>query len=1227
MRIYDFCSVANLNAFYMGGRMRFKPYIVLMILALSPIVSESLDINSFAKTSLINIDDSSIVGQDSAILNANVAKNVWLTYQGDSKHTGIYPISITKEIGGAIITCGIPSDGSLAVTGDFDHDGYLEVAVADSISSIFMCDYRGLEHNISLHDFVYELATTDLDGDGYEELIVGSVDHLFVIIGAEKIIDIDVYGYDGDFLLPMDHDNDGFVELVFENNTHILALNDDLTISIIASGFSTLRYLGAGDLDNDDQEEIIAVTDDSVVALEISGTEIWGVDFSCEVLPVLYDVDNDDRDEVIVGNINEVQIIDDDGKVVLELSLGAKGITIADMNNDGNVELYIKKYSIIYRADINGHYIEFVHWVTSFPIFLKNEDTGYMNAICIINGSLHLVTYNGSIIELFPKRFSTASNYLSASDLDLDGLPEIMAFQSYWGSYRLFIYRLMPKVKVSGIVDSNLKVVDYNVSKYHTYDEIKEIIYDIATSFPERVEVFSIGKSYGLDGNLTYDIIAVKITNGINNNKPAILVIGAHHARELITAEAALYLIVNLAEQYSHDSSITTLLDNFDVYIVPVLNVGGHDYALYFEWLRKNLRPVDEDLDGKIDEDPPEDLNNDGYIYKIWRYTNYWTTYGHEGDDDDGDGRPSEDPPGGVDLNRNYNYSWSNSGAYGDPSSEIYSGPYPLSEPETKALDSFMREIRPIFAMSLHSGEETIFYPWGTGHRIPFEYNLLTWTTYIAQLASGFGAMQSCSIYEAAGVWDDHAYGFYGIISFTPEIFTNERWPRSEVYSENGAVYYRAWGVKWHFNPFPEAIEDTCIKVLNMFLAVAHWFINVTNDNSYPVILDYDYQLIENNVVKFTIRAYDNESGIHLVKLVSYDDNQVIEKDLVLNQTLDAWVGSIKALKYVNITVVNRAGLKITKTLALSVIVREPMRGSWLNTRKVTISWDYTNASIIDHLELYLNDTLINSSIPTTVTRYTITVPSDGYYIVKILIIYVNGENSTVSVEFYVDTTPPIVEFISPQNNTSLCKSFVNLNWSASDNLGLSKYELYKNNILFRVLGPEIKSFIISKLEEGTYLIKLVAYDKAGNYASSTLIITIDLTPPSIIEVTYSPEQPREGENVAIKANISDNLSGIWKVLLYYKVNEENWVVLNMSKINSLWVAIIPGQGKSVSVEFYIEAYDVAGNIARSDTYSYTVMPIQQPWGITMEMLIILVIVTIIVIMVVITIYYRKQHK
>ncbi|MBT8397111.1 MAG: hypothetical protein KJN92_09100, partial [Gemmatimonadetes bacterium] len=171
---------------------------------------------------------------------------------------------------------------------------------------------------------------------------------------------------------------------------------------------------------------------------------------------------------------------------------------------------------------------------------------------------------------------------------------------------------------------------------------------------------------------------------------------------------------------YGADPELTSILDEYAFYIRPKFNPDGSDLALIHDQsLRSTPRPWDEDEDGEADEDPPEDLDRDGWIttMRIPDTEGGWfadprddrimvRTAGArrlpadeqavpagasryrvlaEGIDNDEDGRINEDGFGGIDMNRNFPRNWERvhlqSGA----------GPFPLSEPETYATVQFLQ--------------------------------------------------------------------------------------------------------------------------------------------------------------------------------------------------------------------------------------------------------------------------------------------------------------------------------------------------------------------------------------------------------------------------------------------------------------------------------------------------------------------------------------------------------
>ena len=217
--------------------------------------------------------------------------------------------------------------------------------------------------------------------------------------------------------------------------------------------------------------------------------------------------------------------------------------------------------------------------------------------------------------------------------------------------------------------------VDWN--RYYSTDETYRIMEAYAERHPDLTKLYSIGQSY--EGR---DLLVMEVTNRRNkraSRKPALYVDGGIHSGELTASAVTLYLMGHLLDNYGKDPRVTQLLDTRVFYLRPKFNPDGADLALLYDVpLRSSVRPWDEDGDGRVDEDPPEDLNGDGFITSMrvpdpdGRSTasandprimeaSSATTAAHaryrivsEGIDNDGDGRLNEDGIGGLDLNRNF---------------------------------------------------------------------------------------------------------------------------------------------------------------------------------------------------------------------------------------------------------------------------------------------------------------------------------------------------------------------------------------------------------------------------------------------------------------------------------------------------------------------------------------------------------------------------------------------
>ena len=372
--------------------------------------------------------------------------------------------------------------------------------------------------------------------------------------------------------------------------------------------------------------------------------------------------------------------------------------------------------------------------------------------------------------------------------------------------------------------------------QFHDPVELDEEIENIHSTVPQLVDLEVIGESY--EGrNLT----CLRITNEQNTvQKAKTLVVAQHHGREQITVELALRFMLHLLNNYGVDDTITEYVDTQEIFVIPTLNPDALEVVVNDgnHWLRKNLRPFDNDGDGLFSEDDVDDENGDGAISNFLVYIkdspsdnpNYedydWEYY--EGTDDDGDGLFNEDEIGLVDLNRNYATFWGvGGGDLLDPVTQVYCGTTPFSEPETQAFRDFTLNHRFAMSYSLHSGINATYFPTNAvGDWIQQSLYFDMVDDFAAILPENFNYYlpYTPQKLEAAlsGGWSDWMYAERGTtVPITFEVYTNASAHGVEAHPiirENNTHIEREWKeIYGFFNPTEDHINTLWEELLPAF--------------------------------------------------------------------------------------------------------------------------------------------------------------------------------------------------------------------------------------------------------------------------------------------------------------------------------------------------------------------------------------------------------------------------
>jgi carboxypeptidase T len=253
-------------------------------------------------------------------------------------------------------------------------------------------------------------------------------------------------------------------------------------------------------------------------------------------------------------------------------------------------------------------------------------------------------------------------------------------------------------------------------------------------------------KTQGAGG---YDMRVLKLTNSAvptpAGGKPVLFINSAIHAREYTTAPLSLEFARWLVNGHGNNADATWILDHHEVHLMLHTNPDGRKRAETGLSWRKNV--------------------NNNYC--------------------------ANSNTRGIDLNRNFSATWNSTGGVGSSGtacSLTYRGPSAGSEPETQAIESYIRSLWPDrrgpglndaapadtsgVHLDIHSYSQLVLWPWGeTNTPAPNSAALQAMGRRLAYF-NGYTPQQSIGLYPTDGTSDSPSYHELGVASFTIELGT-----------------------------------------------------------------------------------------------------------------------------------------------------------------------------------------------------------------------------------------------------------------------------------------------------------------------------------------------------------------------------------------------------------------------------------------------------------------------
>ena len=414
---------------------------------------------------------------------------------------------------------------------------------------------------------------------------------------------------------------------------------------------------------------------------------------------------------------------------------------------------------------------------------------------------------------------------------------------------------------------------------YYTHDEIIEHLVDLSEDYPDIVSNLEyLGDSH--EGRAIY---AIKISDNPNldEDEPQVLYTGLHHSREPMSYMNLFYYMYWLVENYNNDIEATALVNNREMWFIPMVNPDGLVY-------NQEINP-----------------NGGGMQRKNHRETCSSNDNQYEWD--------------GIDLNRNYGYQWgfNDEGSSPDPCSQTYRGTAPFSEPETQIIRDFVDEHNFLITLNYHSYGNLLIHPLGyIPGLLPPEPDLSIFREFGNEMTMYNNYLMGTGIetvgYTVNGEACDWMYAEKDIYAYTPEIglWSDGFWPSSDrilpLAEENlHPNKFVSWAVgskyKIQFNVDEDfyiqgQTYDLSYRIKNQGLgnSIGSVTVNIESsifENEQIILNDLDSWEIYEGSISITIPSYLGGGSIVELTISVHDDI-----DYTFNEAVNLLIGEPELL-------------------------------------------------------------------------------------------------------------------------------------------------------------------------------------------------------------------------------------------------------------------------------------------------------------------------------------------
>ena len=432
-----------------------------------------------------------------------------------------------------------------------------------------------------------------------------------------------------------------------------------------------------------------------------------------------------------------------------------------------------------------------------------------------------------------------------------------------------------------------------SMAGFYTYQEFLDELDSMASKYPNLITTRSPISTFTTHDGLP--VYWVRLSDNPNTDEPEeeVLYTSLHHSREPASLSQLIFYMWWILENYGTNDEVTYLVDETEMYFVPM-------------------------------------INPDGYVYNE---TNWPSGGGMHRKNRRNVGTSNK----GVDLNRNYSYHWDETGTSPFANDDTYAGTAAFSEPETQAIKWFCENHDFQFAFNAHTYGNLLLFPMGwSDFEIAADHDYMQAYSNHMVGFNGYAAIKSSELYPASGDSDDWMYA--DDLGTKPKIFA-----MTPECSDDGGFW-----------PPVSTIHDICAENIWMNKTLAHMphIYGVTTDTDPGKIENttgyFHYEIerlgLEDGdiIVSMTPLAGIQSLGsanVHTMNLMDIEEDSI-------NYVLDPGISfgdEIRYLLHTDNGTWTRVDT-ITKTFGLGTAV---FTDNCDNTLNWTGTWSFTNEDFV----------------------------------------------------------------------------------------------------------------------------------------------------------------------------------------------------------------------------------------------------------------------------------------